>query len=1519
MNNLRVYLIRLFCLVCVVMSSTAKGQVVANFVADHQAGCAPLITHFTNTSTGAVSYSWNLGNNATSLQTDPSTSYLSPGTYTVILTATASNGATSTKTLTITVYGVPQVNFTAPTTVCAGAAISFNNQTNAGVPGPVTYSWNFGDGGTSTSQNPSHTYVSAGSYNVSLLATNSQGCDSLLIKTAFITVLPLPTSSFTANNTHFCNAPVTATFTGQATGNGPYTYAWTFGDNGTAAGGTPTHNYLSNGTYTVSLTVTDVNGCQNTDTQPAYITVGGPHASFTPPVGCAGFPVTLTSNSTPAGVGAYWDFGDATTGAGGSTTHTYAVAGTYMVKLVANDGTCLDTVILPVVINPNPVASFTFTPSQPCSAPATISFTSTAPAGSSYAWSFSDGGTNGTANPTHTFSSYGIDTATLVVTNNNGCQTTIKQLVGIYDLYASISAPIIQGCIPLNTSFMAYDSTTIYGAGNYPYPVTSYVWHFGDGTPTSNQASTTHTYTSGGNYTAYVTLTTSNGCTATDSVHIATAPIPPVTITVSTTHICNDRIVTFHATPTNGALYMWHYGDHSLPVGAINDSMVSHQYVSPGVDTPYVVVSVNGCQDTVKAFNILITIDTPKSIFNPEYRCDTLTKVFFLNMSLGATTSTWLFGDGNTSTDTNPVHIFPSLGTYTTQLITYNATTGCRDTLQLPVILHSTQSSFTANDTAVCVGTNVTSTAVYTGGPVNIYNWYVDGSTVSGANTYTMTDSFYIKGRHSIELITEDDHQCYDTAIRNNYILVAKPVDSFYFSPVTGCTPLTVKFIDSSKDVPGAYVVSHSWFYFDGGTSPNTGASVTHTYNTGGVYFPMETIIDNLGCVDTLTSPTPVTVTKPTASFTATTLFPCKYIPMSFNNNSVNAVTNYWTFGDNTNSSLVAPPHTYTQNGGYTVTLTVTDTHGCKDSMIRNAYLNVGNPTAGFNLSDSVSICSPLIENFTNTSVNAVSYQWLFGNNSSSALLNPSTPYSTPGIYNVMLIATDAHGCNDTATKHLKVYGYSGEITYTPITGCSPLTVNFIANITNVPHITWDFSDGNVSATSSSVTATHTYTSPGAYVPKLIISDSTGCSASTVGKDTIRVDGIVGGFTTFPYPVCIYDTVKFLDTSKSYFTPIISRTWTFNNTTVNNLTSPLYYFNNANNLSVNLVVVNTNGCRDTVSGSVAVHPLPAITASTDTVICLHDAAKLTAGGAVSYVWSPAANVSCDTCATTAVAPLITTTFLVKGKDAFGCVNTDSTHVRLKTKTTDIVGAGGEICNKQSLALSDSGAQTYSWFPATGLSNSTIGNPIASPSSSTNYMVVAYQGSCIPDTNYVNVIVHPLPVVKATAGESTIIAGGSTDLLASGANIISFLWEPGDLLNCDSCSRALAKLQETTTFTVIGKTQFGCEDSDKVRVQVLCDKSQLFIPNTFTPNGDGQNDVFYPRGVGLKIINSFRIYNRWGEMIFERKGIQLNDDSNAWDGTISGGKPLPDVYVYVVDGICDNGSPISWKGDVTLIR
>jgi gliding motility-associated-like protein len=143
---------------------------------------------------------------------------------------------------------------------------------------------------------------------------------------------------------------------------------------------------------------------------------------------------------------------------------------------------------------------------------------------------------------------------------------------------------------------------------------------------------------------------------------------------------------------------------------------------------------------------------------------------------------------------------------------------------------------------------------------------------------------------------------------------------------------------------------------------------------------------------------------------------------------------------------------------------------------------------------------------------------------------------------------------------------------------------------------------------------------------------------------------------------------------------------------------------------------------------------------------------------------------------------------------------------------------------------------------------------------------------------------------------------------------SYLWSNGHSGNSFAVS-------DTGVFWVTAQDSCASALHDTFRIDGICDCNRtLFVPNSFTPNGDGQNDLFYPRsGAGVTKITLFQVYNRWGTLLFERENVLPNDINAAWDGSYQGGIPLPDVYVYVVEAVCENGRALSKKGSVTVIR
>jgi gliding motility-associated-like protein len=1502
-----------FLLIVLLAGFQSKAQVTANFSANFTVGCAPLLVQFTDLSTGGVtSWNWDLGNGTLSTLPNPSTTYTLPGQYTVTLTV--SNGTSSnTKTVTayINIYGSPVVAFSANDTAgCPPHTVGFTNATTLGTPGAGTYSWIFGDGYSSTQVSPSHTYQLPGYYNVTLIATNSGGCTKSLTKPSYIHVYEPPAIAFTAPQS-YCITPGVATFNSTITGTPPYAYSWTFGDGGTSSVANPTHTYALAGIYTVTLIVTDGHGCIDTLAKPNYISVSTLTAGFTGPAAACENAQVVFSNTSAGASSAYWDFGDGGTSTSINGAHVYTTDGPYNVMLVAFNGTCSDTVIIPIIIHPAPEAEFEGIPIHPCPAPAQIHYDNQSTGASTYAWSFGDNGTSTQNNPNHTYNQNGYYTVTLVATSAFGCKDTITkpQYMQVFDLILDAGAIPYSGCAPLTVDFSTATYSTMPSSGAlYPYGTSSWFWDLDDNA-TSTDTTPVHTYNDTGTYHITVTITTENGCVITDSLQVLVGPLPVAHFTASPDTICVNGEVTFVNQTTGATSYIWDFGDG----GATSTTNAVHTFNTSGQWTITLHAYNNGCEDTFMV-DSMILVYPPTSIFSYINDCDTPTLVKFTNSSIDPTSYIWYFGDGTSSTVLNPEHNYPALGNYNAMLVTFNSVYGCSDSSILPIHLVDPVGNFVANDTAICKGDTVHFTSTYSGFAIR-YDWYVDNTWIPDT-TANLDYRFLNTGIYDTKVIITDEHSCIDSVVRPHYILVAKPDADFVASPTVGCSPLNVLFTNTSTDVTGTYYTNMLWDFGNGTASVGT-PTVNNVYPPG-IYTVQMIVTDNVGCKDTLIKPTYIESRHPHAGFSVVDTAVCIGQTISFSNTSTGvALSASWDFGDGTGSSSVAATHAYSATGNYTVRLIVTDPTGCKDTMTRNNYINITKPDAGFVMSDTFAICPPLHVFFTNTTTGALINNWAFGDGSGSTLSNPDNAYTAPGIYDIQLVVTNGQGCKDTATGHVNVLGYAGGLSYTPLDGCAPLEVSFVANLTNVPSLVWDFSDGVTSAANGSSTTVHTYVTPGAYVPKLILSDGAGCLNSSDGLDTIRVDGILAGFISTP--VCEKTIVQFQDTSFSFFSPILTWAWTFNNgQQTSNLNNPTQFYPNTGSFPVGLIVTNAHGCADTIFRNLTVYPLPVISAGLDTVVCVGDAAQLTGTGGVSYVWSPAATLSCTGCTSPLATPQVPTSYVVSGTDAHGCVSTDTVSVNLQTTTTSRVGDDGAICQDSSFQLMAMDAQHYQWSPAASLNDPNIADPIATPTSTTIYTVLAFEGSCLPDSHKVEVIVHPKPVVDA-GSDQTIVAGKSTMIQSSGTLISTFLWTPAATLSCDICSNPTASPLTTTTYQVTVASMYGCKSSDTVTIHVLCDQSQLFIPNSFTPNNDGQNDVFYVRGVGLKTISAIRIYNRWGEVVFERKGINLNDKSNAWDGTYKGAVLNPDIFVYVIEGICDTGEPINWKGDVSLIR
>ena len=404
---------------------------VANFVGTPTNGTAPLYVQYSDESTNSpTSWSWSLGDSSTSSAQSPSHTYNTPGTYTVSLTATntaGSNTLTRTNYITVSSPTVVAAFTGTPTSGNAPLTVSFVNQSSGS---PNSWAWVFGDNSSSSSQNPSHTYTTAGTYSVSLTVSNGSSTNSIT-KTNYITVTNIPlVAAFTGNPTSGV-APLSVAFSDQSSGS-PSAWSWNFGDtiNNTSTQQNPSHTYNSGGTYTVSLTVS--NGISsNTLTKNNYISVSQSAlvAAFiaSPVSGKSPLNVSFTDQSNGAPSNWSWNFGDGGTSTSRNPSHTYSNPGSYSVTLTVRKGANSNTLTKSGYINVTTTIPVNFSASPTSGVvPLRVSFSSSVAGATSYLWNFGSGSISSLASPTYIYSRAGTYNVSLTVTTARGTGSLTK-------------------------------------------------------------------------------------------------------------------------------------------------------------------------------------------------------------------------------------------------------------------------------------------------------------------------------------------------------------------------------------------------------------------------------------------------------------------------------------------------------------------------------------------------------------------------------------------------------------------------------------------------------------------------------------------------------------------------------------------------------------------------------------------------------------------------------------------------------------------------------------------------------------------------------------------------------------------------------------------------------------------------------------------------------------------------------------------------------------------------------------
>lgn len=278
--------------------------------------------------------------------------------------------------------------------------------------------------------------------------------------------------------------------------------------------------------------------------------------------------------------------------------------------------------------------------------------------------------------------------------------------------------------------------------------------------------------------------------------------------------------------------------------------------------------------------------------------------------------------------------------------------------------------------------------------------------------------------------------------------------------------------------------------------------------------------------------------------------------------------------------------------------------------------------------------------------------------------------------------------------------------------------------------------------------------------------------------------------------------------------------------------------------------------------------------------------------------------------------------------ANGCMDTLVKTNLIKVVSSPVIDILGNmpICMQSKLSFRgivlqpDTSAIRWFWDFGNGKTSITQ-NPLPQRyDTAGNYplrLIVTNSSSCA-DTIDRTVIVYPLPVINA--GTDKIIGVGfSIAINPTGSPVTDYLWTPSAGLSCTNCYNTVASPKNTTTYNIKVTDANGCINTDQINIIVVCNDKNVFIPNTFSPNNDGVNDWFYPRGKGLFAIQSMRIFNRWGELVFQKANLYPNDPLAGWNGRYNGKLLNSDVYTYIIEIVCENSEVLAYKGNITLIQ
>lgn len=1447
--------------------------VKAQISASETEGCAPLASVlFTSSFSNPSNILWDFDDGATSNLPSPTHSFANPGVYDVEYSAT-SGGSPVSASITITVYANPEVDFSiSPEGVCLGEPVAFTDISTGGGGSAITsVQWDYGDGTPGDNgSSVNHTYGNPGTYSVTLIATDANGCVGSVTQTNAVAVSEPPTLNITTdpNPVVACSAPLDVSFTNTSTSNSPtgggLTHEWDFGNGQTSTQQTPGGiSYTNEGTYTISYTATDNVGCSATQTIP--VSVQEPTAEInvvglTNGVSCG--QVEFEIDGTQGGL---FDYGDGSTGY--LSSHTYTSEGTFEITYSITVAGCSTEASAEVTIE-IPTAQIVSDPGFACFKPADFSFEVVSDYTiDTYNWNFADGESSTEANPVHPldypgpneYDRNGLELifTSLTFTTVNGCTGSAFVIDSIALPNALFYPDKTQGCAPLSTVFT--DESSYFIDGN----IEEWEWHYGDGTIQTESETTnpSHVYSDPGEYEAFLVITTSEGCIDTSFSHLIEVgePIEP-TFTIATS-VCQGEPVQINNTSANaGLIDGYSYSGDGFTLancpGDAEPELIFDDVTGSQTVTQY--AEYNGCIDS---YTQNIDVNGPIGKLNYECNCGTPLDYVFTATISDADHWTWDFGDGTVITNSTAVtmdHAYSQTGDYGVTLTAYNDANGCEPYSDFTIVKVRQLDANLNTQALACVGEEINldgSASIDvddSGDCARNYLWYPgDGSRPVKTVSPGLIHEFAAGGDYTTQLFVEDINGCVDSVSFD--IQVFDITADYSADTLFGCPPFEVNFSDLTQ--ADTTIVSWDWDFDDGTTSTdqdpaNIFENVNYDSNNDPIPFNINlTVTDALGCTSTIDDLV-ISPLGPNPDFEATSSANiCEGDLVTFEPTASDEDSNTYTWEYGNDSTSIGPDGTsiYNEAGSYDISLTVTDEYGCARTLTQSLVNVQAYPIAIIDPSyaEDEPLCYPVIVSFTDASIAEVFDTRTWDLNQGGPTLDVptvQTTYADPGFYEVDLEVATTFGCVSDTTLEVQVQGPVAEIDLNPEAICPGGSIEL--NLVDTADLeTWQFDFGDGNEVTNTWPAFHDYetdfipASGETLITLVMYSEDSVCSAART--TSLIIEEVIAGFDR-------NNETAAIDSIHCFGTPDV-----FTNTSTPNANQFLWTYSDGQTFTseeppvenlppgeytINLQVESALGCRDTVEKYMRIFPLP-----------------------------------------------------------IADVN------------------GGAICRGDNILLTATGGVSYNWVPPTGIDDPNSDVVFASPETTTQYTVFVTDTNDCTSPAYSDVqVFQPPPSIEV----DTVLRIGDSDY--AGYNLgqgYTYQWTPNIELECDTCSGTVFTPLEDRTYTLTISDTLGCFSVDSYFYFDILEVASVDLPDVFTPNGDGINDKVFVKGWGIESLVSFSIYNRWGEQVF-----QTADMNEGWDGTYKGKIQSPDSYAYIV--VVKNyiyGEPTTIEGYIDLVR